>query len=165
MKKRNLLQTGALALLLAACYTTPQSGKQEGQIDIVPAFENQTELKVSHLGKNIRYVPLETTDSSLIVDHNCKVKLSGDKLIVTYRMKSIMHCFLFDAKTGKFIREIGHWGEDASGYSEPKAYIHPMTGHIYFHREPNKLIKYNQEGEFLGEVIMPNRLLSVFILC
>ena len=78
--KRNLLHTGALALLLAACSTTPQSGKQEGQIDIVSAFENQTELKVSQLGKTIRYVPLETTDSSLVIDYACKLKLSGAKL-------------------------------------------------------------------------------------
>ena len=34
MKKRNLLHSGVLALLLTACSTTPQSGKQEGQIDI-----------------------------------------------------------------------------------------------------------------------------------
>ena len=160
MKKTILI--GALALALGACSTTSQKNEAQGQIDIVPAFENPTELKVSHLGKNIRYVPLETTDSSLIVDHACKVKLSGDKLVVTYRMKMIMHCFLFDAKTGKFIREIGHRGEDASGYSEPKAYVHPVTGNIYFHRQPNKLVKYNQEGEFLGEVIMPNGLPSGF---
>ena len=160
MKKTILI--GAMALALGACSTTSQKNEAQGQIDIVPAFENPTELKVSHLGKNIRYVPLETTDSSLIVDHACKVKLSGDKLVVTYRMKMIMHCFLFDAKTGKFIREIGHRGEDASGYSEPKAYVHPVTGNIYFHRQPNKLVKYNQEGEFLGEVIMPNGLPSGF---
>ena len=82
MKKRNLLHSGALALLLAACSTTPQSGKQEGQIDIVPAFENQTELKVSHLGKNIRYVPLETNDSSLI-GNSWSIRLLEDKILVS----------------------------------------------------------------------------------
>jgi hypothetical protein len=69
---------------------------------------------------------------------------------------------LFDRETGKFIREIGHKGEDPRGYSEAKAYVHPVTGHLYFHRMPNKLIKYNQEGEFLGEVEMPNGLPSGF---
>ena len=113
MKK--LLFTLASGILMAACSTVPRGEKKEGHIDIVPAFENQTELKISHLGKNIRYVPLETTDSSLVIDYACKLKLSGDKLIVSYRVKMIMHCFLFDAKTGKFIREIGHRGEDASG--------------------------------------------------
>ena len=64
MKKTILI--GALALALGACSTASQKSEAQGQIDIVPAFENPTELKVSHLGKNIRYVPLETTDSSLI---------------------------------------------------------------------------------------------------
>lgn len=160
MKKQ--LFVWASGILMVACSTAPQGEIKEGHIDIIPAFENLTELKVSHLGKNIRYVPLETTDSSLVIDYACKLKLSGDKLIVSYRMKMIMHCFLFDAKTGKFIREIGHRGEDASGYSEPKNYVHPVTGNIYFHRQPNKLVKYNQEGEFLGEVLMPNGLSSGF---
>ena len=97
MKKRNLLHTGALALLLAACSTTPQSGKQEGQIDIVPAFENQTELKVSHLGKNIRYVPLETNDSSL-VGGTYGIKLQNDMVVVT----TSGNCLLFDKHTGNF---------------------------------------------------------------
>ena len=41
-----------MASLLMAC--SPESQKMEGQIDVLPAFDNQTELKVSHLGKNIR---------------------------------------------------------------------------------------------------------------
>ena len=64
MKKTILI--GVMTLALGACSTTSQKNEAQGQIDIVPAFENPTELKVSHLGKNIRYVPLETTDSSLI---------------------------------------------------------------------------------------------------
>ena len=158
MKKH--IWIGALcASMLMACSSGTE--KMQGQIDVLPAFENLTELKVSQLGKNIRYVPLETTDSSLI-GGSCKVCLLEDKIMVTYGARSESHCFLFDRETGKYIREIGHKGEDPRGYSEAKAYVHPVTGHIYFHRMPNKLIKYNQEGEFLGEVEMPNGLPSGF---
>ena len=161
MKKTHIGIIGAMACLMAACLPASQKGKSEGQIEILPAFENQTELKISHLGKNIRYVPLETTDSSLI-GNGCKVKLLDDKIMVTYGMRGESHCFLFDKETGKFIREVGHKGNDPRGYSEPKAYVHPVTGNIYFHRVPNKLIKYSQEGTFLGEVEMPNGLPSGF---
>ena len=158
MKKH--IWIGALcASMLMACSSGTE--KMQGQIDVLPAFENLTELKVSQLGKNICYVPLETTDSSLI-GGSCKVCLLEDKIMVTYGARSESHCFLFDRETGKYIREIGHKGEDPRGYSEPKAYVHPVTGHLYFHRMPNKLIKYNQEGEFLGEVEMPNGLPSGF---
>ena len=157
---RKHIWMGALcASMLMACSSGTEN--MQGQIDVLPAFENLSELKVSQLGKNIRYVPLETTDSSLI-GGSCKVCLLEDKIMVTYGARSESHCFLFDRETGKYIREIGHKGEDPRGYSEPKAYVHPVTGHIYFHRMPNKLIKYNQEGEFLGEVEMPNGLPSGF---
>lgn len=146
--------------LLMACSPVSQD-RAEGYIDVLPAFENLTELKVSHLGKNIRYIPLETTDSSLI-GSGYRVNLLGDKIMITYGMRGESHCYLFDGKTGKFVREIGHKGEDPRGYSEPKAYVHPVTGNIYFHRAPNKLIKYTQKGEFLGEVEMPNGLPSGF---
>ena len=156
-------QIGMVALLASMFLLACSSGaeKMQGQIEVLPAFENLTELKVSQLGKNIRYVPLETTDSSLI-GASCKVQLLEDAILITYGMRGESHCFLFDRETGKFIREIGHKGEDPRGYSEPKVYVHPATGHLYFHRMPNKLIKYNQQGEFLGEVEMPNGLPSGF---
>ena len=141
MKK--LIYVSALLIsLLTACSPSAQKGK-EGQIDVLPAFENLTELKVSQLGKNIRYVPLETTDSSLI-GARYAIQLLDDGILVSYGGRSESHCYLFDRETGKFIREIGHKGEDPKGYSGPKAYVHPVTGHLYFHRNPDKLIKYTQ---------------------
>ena len=56
MNKRNWLGS-IIASLLIACSPVTQKEKADGQIDVLPAFENLTELKVSHLGKNIRYVP------------------------------------------------------------------------------------------------------------
>ena len=148
-----------LASLLMAC--SPSAQKGEGQIDVLPAFENLTELKVSQLGKNIRYIPLETTDSSLI-GASYSLKLLEDGILVSYGGRTDAHCYLFDRKTGKFIREIGHKGEDPKGYSGPRAWVHPTTGNIYFTRMPKKLIKYSQNGEFLGEVAMPDNLTTGF---
>ena len=93
MKKTILI--GALALALGACSTTSQKNEAQGQIDIVPAFENPTELKVSHLGKNIRYVPLETTDSSLI-GAAWSIRLLENKILVSCKEANL----LFDRQTG-----------------------------------------------------------------
>ena len=158
--KKLIYVSALLVSLLTACSPSAQKGK-EGQIDVLPAFENLTELKVSQLGKNIRYVPLETTDSSLI-GARYAIQLLDDGILVSYGARTEAHCYLFDRKTGKFIREIGHIGEDPKGYSGPKAYVHPVTGHLYFQRSPNKLMKYNQNGEFLGEVIIPNNFTTGF---
>ena len=88
---------GILASLLTACSPSVQNEKAEGQIDVLPAFENLTELKVSHLGKTIRYVPLETTDSSLVV--GVQVGLLDDKILIASGNRTERHCFLFDRES------------------------------------------------------------------
>ena len=56
---------GGLLLLLGSC--APQKKANDpNAIDIAASLEHLTELKISQLGKQIRYIPLETTDSSLI---------------------------------------------------------------------------------------------------
>ena len=104
MKK--IILIGASVLALGACSTTSQKNEAQGQIDILSAFENPTELKVSHLGKNIRYVPLETTDSSLI-GQMYGIKLLDDKILVT----SGANCLLFDKQTGKFLCKVSGRGQ------------------------------------------------------
>ena len=151
---RKLFITLASGILMAACSLVSQQKKVEGQIDALPAFDNLTELKVSQLGKSIRYVPLETNDSVLI-GGVYQVHLLKNTILVTYMIKGKGQSFLFDRGSGKFLREIGHQGEDPRGYSIVKAYVHPETEEFYFPRLPNKLIKYNLKGEFLGEVVMP----------
>ena len=74
-----------------------------------------TELKISQLGKQIRYIPLETTDSSLI-GNSYSIKPSKARIFVS----TIGRCLSFDQQTGKYLGSIGHKGEDPKGYSNPK---------------------------------------------
>lgn len=148
MKK--IILIGALALALEACSTASHKNEAQGQIDIQSAFENPTELKVSHLGKNIRYVPLETNDSSL-VDDTYGIKLLDDKIVITTNST----CLLFDKQTGKFLRKIGSKGQGPKEYLSNLSYIHPETGDLYFNRTPEKMIRFNQQGEYLGDLKLP----------
>ena len=135
MKKTTIL-SASLLLLLSSCTPTKTTNNLNA-IDIAGSFEHLTELKVSQLGKNIRYVPLETTDSSLI-GNSYNIKLLKDKILVATEGS----CLAFDKQTGKYLGTIGHKGGDPEGYSEVVYYIHPQTGILYFHRQPNKLVKY-----------------------
>ena len=148
MKK--IILIGALALALEACSTASHKNEAQGQIDIQSAFENPTELKVSHLGKNIRYVPLETNDSSLVED-TYGIKLLDDKIVITTNST----CLLFDKQTGKFLRKIGSKGQGPKEYLSNLSYIHPETGDLYFNRTPEKMIRFNQQGEYLGDLKLP----------
>ena len=153
---KTTILSASLLLLLSSCTPTKTTNNLNA-IDIAGSFEHLTELKVSQLGKNIRYVPLETTDSSLI-GNSYNIKLLKDKILVATEGS----CLAFDKQTGKYLGTIGHKGGDPEGYSEVVYYIHPQTGILYFHRQPNKLVKYNQDGEFLGETIQPKSLLQGF---
>ena len=154
---KTTILSASLLLLLSSCTPTKTTNNLNA-IDIAGSFEHLTELKVSQLGKNIRYVPLETTDSSLIGNsHN--IKLLKDKILVATEGS----CLAFDKQTGKYLGTIGHKGGDPEGYSEVVYYIHPQTGILYFHRHPNKLVKYNQDGEFLGETIQPKSLHRILV--
>lgn len=134
MKKQIIL--GGLLVLLASACSAPNKTDNPNTIDIAGSFEQLTELKVSQLGRHIRYVPLETTDSSLI-GNSYSIRLLKDRILVT----SGNHCLAFDRQTGKYIGNIGHKGDDPEGYSEAMFYIHPQTGTLYFHRQPDKLVK------------------------
>ena len=150
MKKTILI--GALALALGACSTTSQKNEAQGQKDIVPAFENPTELKVSHLGKNIRYVPLETNDSSLI-GAAWSIRLLEDKILGSCKEANL----LFDRQTGKFLCKVSGVGQGPREYLQGNyiPFIHPQTGDIYFNRTPEKMIGFNQEGKFIGKLVLP----------
>lgn len=92
---------------LAAC---SGGGTKVAKLEVIPlgaAFDNQTELKTSDCFKKIRYVALETTDSCL-VDKGASVTILNDWLVVV----SGRNCQLFDKETGRFVRTVGHVGED-----------------------------------------------------
>lgn len=152
--KKSIWMGGLLAGLLTACFPSTKTEKKRGQIDVLPALKNLTELKVSHLGKTIRYVPLETTDSSLVV--GVQVGLLDDKILISSANRTETHCFLFDRQSGKFIREVAQKGQDPKDYAISFPAVHPLTKNLYFHRFPGKLLEYNQEGKYIGELSMDN---------
>ena len=102
MKKQIML--GGLLLLLGSC--APQNkANAPNAIDIAASLEHLTELKISQLGKQIRYIPLETTDSSLI-GNSYSIKLSKGRIFVSTNGQ----CLSFDKQTGKYLGSIGHKG-------------------------------------------------------
>lgn len=136
--------------MLSACTSGTRNTNLDLHVNVLPAFEKLGELKVSQLGKTIRYVPLETTDASLI-GNSCTIQLLDNEILVS----SGGRCLLFDKRTGKFLRQIASRGQGPKEYSEAVCYFNEDTKALYFNRAPNKLLKYSIEGEFLGEQPLP----------
>lgn len=96
---------------------------------------------------------METTDSSLI-GNSYSIKLSKDHIFVSTNGR----CLSFNKQTGKYLGSIGHKGEDPQGYSNASCFIHPHTNNLYFYRQPDKLVKYDTKGNYLGQVHLPQKI-------
>ena len=126
-------------LFLAAC---SGGGTKVAKLEVIPlgaAFDNQTELKTSDCFKKIRYVALETTDSCL-VDKGASVTILNDWLVVV----SGRNCQLFDKETGRFVRTVGHVGEDPEGCSTVHGgWQNPYTGKLSFAGWKGSFVMYD----------------------
>lgn len=149
--KKNWLYIVCFACMATACSGTPQTVNERlCSVDVASAMENLTELKLSELGKDVRYVALETTDSCLIGAGPDILLL--DKYIVVFSHKD---CFVFDKADGRFISKVGHTGDDPEAYSYAAATYNDVDGLLYFQRAPNMLQKYDVQGNYRGRVTIP----------
>ena len=152
MVKTYLYQlTVASCLFLAACN---ESKTTDGGLRVIPlgtAIDARTELNASDCFKQVQYVPLETTDSSLI-GKGPDVQVIKDRILVS---TSQDQCLMFDKETGKFIKQVGHIGNDPEGYRSVFCWGDNETGMIYFNGWNKDLVCYDQNGTFKEKIKIP----------
>lgn len=136
MMKTYLYQAAfAACLFLTACN---ESKTTDGKITVIPvgaALDAPSGLKASDCFKQVSYVALETNDSCL-VGTAPRVQLIKDKILISTNQEQ---CLMFD-KTGKFIKQVGHIGNDPEGYSSVYCWGNNETGDIYFWGWNNELV-------------------------
>ena len=100
--------------------------------DKVPKIDLTTHVpknmaQISKLFRKVRYLPLETTDDCLLsFIHVQKIQ----DYILAWDYNS---CCLFSAKNGKFIRKIGHKGDDPEAvFSFYNNFYNPYDKLLYF---------------------------------
>jgi hypothetical protein len=99
-------------LLISGCNIKDKSKNQLPKVDIAEAWEKNKEVKLSEIIENeIEYVRLETKKENILGDF-IRIYTTDSQIIAI----SFRHIFLFNRKTGEFIREIGHYGKDPEGY-------------------------------------------------
>lgn len=109
-------------------------------------------FKVSDYFSSVRYVPLETTDSSLVGEFPIVTISKGRAYVCSVQRP----CLVFDANTGKFIRALGIIDKGPGGYrSSVGMWIQPETGELYFPGWNNNYIRYSSDGKFIGELKLP----------
>lgn len=153
MKLKTTLLSAAALLALCGCGGNDTSLSSNTTIDVAGAIADLTPLKVSDLGKSVRYLPLETNDSSL-VGSRWKILPHNDIVLVinTSFQDAGAGILCFDIHTGKFIGKIGHRGQDPEAYETASPAISEDGKHIYLPANGNRLLKYAPDGK-LEEMI------------
>lgn len=145
--KKQIIFAGIALLLLGSCINRNATDNRPDVIDIAGSLQQTVKFKVSDFGKTIRYIPLETTDDCLI-GNNPSIKVLKNHIIAV----SGKECYLFNKSNGRFISQIGHVGDDPEGYTSPSCWSDEEESVLYFTRQPNKLIKYDMKGNYIGKV-------------
>lgn len=102
-----------ILVAISACSNNNAEEKEEiHNVQIIQAFNSLDKAQLSQIiDGEIQYVCLETKKDILL--GNSPRVFTTDLYIVAATHRQL---YLFDRKTGKFIREIGHYGKDPDGY-------------------------------------------------
>ncbi|MBB4624797.1 6-bladed beta-propeller [Parabacteroides faecis] len=116
----------------------------------LPSHTPKQTAQMSKLFRKVKYIPLETTDECLLsYIHVQKIQ----DYILAWDYNS---CCLFSAKDGKFIRKIGHKGDDPEAvYSFYENFHNPYDGLLYFLGVNGVWVKYSLDGKYAGKMKVP----------
>lgn len=145
--------------LLVGCQT---SQKKEAEatpcqtIDLTTVFEQEpTEISLDEWAKEVRFVPLETSDSVLLTPYIWQLAYYQDQFVI-YNNDKI---YLFD-NAGKFIRMIGSRGEGPEEYLSPGTPCVNETG-IRLEDGGKRIKTYGWDGKWKHTSHLPARLQHV----
>ena len=150
------MATISVAWMLFSC----TSGKQpilvkEGECTVIPfesGVENVKPVKLSDIAEKVTFVPLETTDSSLIARQMLsQIRLANGCIYVPCSNGLLT----FDEKTGKFLRRISRKGQGPGEYAsirgievfEESDNVHIFSG--------EKVMTFQSDGKFLAQYSKP----------
>jgi len=122
-------------------------------VDVEQAFDNKKEVLLSEFVESLEYIVLETNEYQILNGANFH---STDNYLVYISQNGFHGHLLFDRHTGKFIREIGHYGRGPEEYNivdyfdyETQKFIARAPGGI--------LLEYDLNGNMTRRFATPQR--------
>lgn len=137
--------------ILAGCAHISETDKAD-TVKVASAIENPTKITTSQLGSKIRFVPLETSDTSLIAN-NWTIAFTNDRAIVG-NFGTEAGVLVFDLQDGRFLNRVGQIGSGPEDYANPFFLIDPVTSQLIFMAaNGNGYLAYNPDGTYTGKVL------------
>lgn len=153
---RFLLVTICLLLFLVSCNASYQG--ESHYIDVEKAMASMQPIYVSDLAEKVKYIPLETTDSSLI-NKRPYIRKFRNTLLVASMSQPIM---MFDIETGKYIKNVGGIGqgrgEYVPDYERPVFWTDSNENHIFVKSAGGRILQYDSTGNYMGFVRLPKEI-------
>lgn len=141
-----------LCLFITSCSFPGDSNQESVEvINVVKAFEENTKLSLNDVVESLEYIPLQT-DDRFLVGKNPSFFLIND-YIMTVSDKQI---FLFDRKSGTFVREIGRYGQGPEEYTRTDymCSVNEENNTVSTFADKSKRI-YSLEGKTVDNINLP----------
>lgn len=159
MKIFNILLLIGLTSLAAAC-SGNKTIEKDGVINVATHMQHLNQLCLEDIqSKEVSYVPLETTDSSLIGDRPY-VRLLKDKILVSSQGQPLK---MFDAQTGKLISTVGLIGQGKGEYNlisdMPVFWVDEKAERIMIKSSGQKILCFDSNGDFIENLTIPDEII------
>ena len=162
MKKfKNLSLYMAACVCIVAC--TSKQQQDNTVVDILPytvipfekGVENEKQVKLSDIAEKITFVPMETTDASLLnkVRANNIISVNGNIVIPCFNMGA----FAFD-ENGKFIAPISRKGQGPAEFLRFVGVAGNSDLNLIYVKDGRKMMAFRPDGTFVDEFKTPGAL-------
>jgi len=142
-----------LIVLFSTSCSEQKNEKSLKIIDVAGSVGGGRITDISEVAKEIRYIPLETSEMSLVSDRP-RVIYENGRIYINDRTDSIK---IFD-NDGKLVGKFCRRGRGPEEYPHSEnIYVVPKNGNILINtrNESLSIFKYDKEGEFIGKFSMP----------
>ena len=160
IRLKNLSLCMATCVCLVACTSKQQ---QETVLDNLPytiipfekGVKNEKQIKLSEIAEKITFIPMETTDASLLnkVRANNIISVNGNIVIPCFNMGA----FAFD-ENGKFIAPISRKGQGPAEFLRFVGVAGNSDLNLIYVKDGRKMMAFRPDGTFVDEFKTPGAL-------
>lgn len=119
-------------------------------VDVETAIHSPNDIKCSDFIESIQYVPLETKENNLI--HKLrKIDLVDNYLLI----QDLNNCFVFDCKSGEYIRRISKRGRGPGEYNHPMGITDPVERTVFLNTAGADILEYSILNKLVRTITIP----------
>lgn len=146
-----------LSLIVVSCSTPKVSNDELIVVDLLQDLTVESNVKLSDIAKDIKYVKLESGEGHYIQQVN-KYSITDNHILIYDRTQDLV--LLFD-REGRFLRKISNSGKGPGEYNRPNDVRISSSGEFILIHNQKQINRYDFEGKFIGYTPLPSWAIKV----